>query len=104
MFLVASGFHGVAEHGGILRAGSNQSCYAAQLYRLPHTRFAGAFLNLAFLHPNPATARAATKSSISVTRHLDQFTAGRLDHPAWGVIHTVITAQIARIVIGDFVT
>ncbi len=38
-----------------------------------------------------------------MTRHLDQFATGRLDHPTGCIVNTIVATQVTRVVVGDFV-
>src|SRR5260370_25435343 len=54
-------------------------------------------------HPDAPPACAATERVVSVTRHLAELAADRLEHPPRSVVDAVVAAEGARVVVGDAV-
>src|SRR4051794_16359754 len=55
------------------------------------------------LHPDPPAARAAAERVVAVAWHLDELAADRVEHAARRVVHPVVAAERARVVVGDAV-
>src|SRR3989304_1617054 len=97
-------FDGITEHHQVFWTGRHQHGHAWHSSRFTYSTFSGSLFNFGlFLHPDFSAARAATKRPIAVTRHLDQLTAECAYDAARRIVNPVITSQITRVMISNFI-
>ena len=58
-------------------------------------------LSEVLFHPHTRTACATTESGLCVARHLGECGSGCADQLTWRLVDLVMSAQVARVVVGD---